>query len=404
MSACVLVWDSGQGGSLADGEVQLAEVLERAGHQVVRVNRGAAFGPLVGELVAGVFTHTRWPDAIVVDAVAGRLFWSPFAITRIARLLSRPAIVVLRDEGLPAFADRHPRRVASTLQLATSVVSASRSLRQFFETSGQPVAEVSCRADDLPVVEDGGDALQSWHTTLTRCGVTRPASLENGCGPLAQSDLARVVDIHRAAFPDSAITQLGDAVIHRYYAWQFIGPHPAPVAIGVWRDGRIVGFLFGGRRQRAVVGFVRRYVGAIALGAMRHPGAVRRLAAPKVMAVAKLLAHGGAAGPTQPAPRAAPPDPDEMPAPTDLGPSFGVLSVAVAAEAQGTGAAQQLLLAAEAAAADDGLMRMHLTVQTENGRAIAFYEKLGWKRQPDADGWHGAMTKSIALLDAHVEA
>jgi len=385
------------GAGVPDETALLADALERAGYQISRSSAGAPAGPSVVQQVATVLSLGRWADAIVVEAQSGGAMWTPFVVARIARLFSRPAIVMLCGEDLAAYADRHPRRTSSTLQLATCVASASRSLRQHFEESGQVVTEVPSAAfggGADPSVDD--DVLVSWDSTLTRCGVTRIAPPANGCGPLASSDLSEVIDIHRASFPDSAITQLGDAVIRRYYAWQFIGPHPAPVAIGVWADGRLVGFLFGGRRQRAVVGFVHRYVGAIALGAVRHPGAVRRLAAPKVVAVVKLLARGRAGHPSGSAAGAVAP----VPAPSAGGPSFGVLSVAVAAAARGTGAAQQLMHAAELAASADGLSRMHLTVQTENGRAVAFYEKLGWERKPDADGWHGAMTKSIAPVGA----
>jgi GNAT superfamily N-acetyltransferase len=51
--------------------------------------------------------------------------------------------------------------------------------------------------------------------------------------------------------------------------------------------------------------------------------------------------------------------------------------------------------AAELASAR-GFARMHLTVQTENHRAIRFYEKLGWDRVADGDAWEGAMAMSIA--------
>jgi ribosomal protein S18 acetylase RimI-like enzyme len=347
--------------------------------------------------LAHAVKRARWADVMVVDACSGRPFWMPFLVVRIGRLLSRPTIVALGDDGLPAFARSHPRRTGSTIRMATRVVASSGVLRAHFDHAGRPVDEVpDVRVDGA---EQPDEDLRAWEAALSRCGAPRDLPPASGCGPLGLVDIDAVIDIHRAAFPDSAITQLGDAVIRRYYAWQFVGPHPAPVALGVWHDGRLVGFLFGGRRHRAVVGFVHRYVGAIALGALCHPGAVRQLAVPKVMAVARLLVRGTGTPVVGPATAAPPvvdsPAPDRESVSPEAGPSFGVLSVAVSADARGTGAAAMLMAGAEQAAGLDGLTRMHLTVQTENGRAIAFYEKLGWVRKPEPDGWHGAMTKSI---------
>jgi ribosomal protein S18 acetylase RimI-like enzyme len=48
--------------------------------------------------------------------------------------------------------------------------------------------------------------------------------------------------------------------------------------------------------------------------------------------------------------------------------------------AQGTGAAAKLILAGEARIKAAGHSVAHLDVIPENGRAIAFYEKMGWQR------------------------
>lgn len=374
----------------------LPAALVDAGYVVAGDRHDRTGSGFVGEL-AHAATRGRWADVMVVDACAGPQFWMPVLVVRIGRLLSRPTILALADDGLPGFARSHPRRTGSTIRMATRVVAGSSVLREHFHHAGRPVDEVPDHRGNGAAQPD--EALRGWKMALSRCGAPGDLPPASGCGPLGLADIDAVIDIHRAAFPDSAITQLGDAVIRRYYAWQFVGPHPAPVALGVWHDDRLVGFLFGGRRHRAVVGFVHRYAGAIALGAVCHPGAVRQLAAPKVLAVARLLARGGGAPGTGPAPAAPPvadpPMTDQETVSHDTGPSFGVLSVAVSADAQGTGAAAMLMAGAEQAAGVDGLTRMHLTVQTGNGRAIAFYEKLGWVRKLEADGWHGAMTKSI---------
>jgi ribosomal protein S18 acetylase RimI-like enzyme len=76
-------------------------------------------------------------------------------------------------------------------------------------------------------------------------------------------------------------------------------------------------------------------------------------------------------------------------------PSFGVLSLAVSAAARGTGAAAELMAAAETEAAGLGFRQMHLTVDPRSGRAVAFYEKQGWERVPAGVEWTGLMVKSL---------
>lgn len=45
--------------------------------------------------------------------------------------------------------------------------------------------------------------------------------------PLSAPDLGQAVQIHRAAFPDSALTKLGAEAVCRYYLWLLTGPHDA---------------------------------------------------------------------------------------------------------------------------------------------------------------------------------
>ncbi|CAG0992531.1 hypothetical protein ANRL4_02561 [Anaerolineae bacterium] len=52
---------------------------------------------------------------------------------------------------------------------------------------------------------------------------------------LTTSVLPFVVQIHRAAFPDSALTKLGAEAVRRYYLWLMTGPHDA-VNVG-WQLG-----------------------------------------------------------------------------------------------------------------------------------------------------------------------
>ncbi len=284
-----------------------------------------------------------------------------------------------------------PDRGPDVLATAIADLLSDASLRHRLVKAGREVA-----AKFAPSAVVAG-----WRAMLESVGVpTAPAPLE-GCAPLRVLDLRDVTRIHCEAFPESALTRFGSSVVRRYYLWQFTGPHPVPAALGCWSEGELVGYLFGGHRRGAVSGFVRRYAIAIAFAVIRRPGSVRQLALPKVRAVARgvvrkpisvpvstAAADGGHGGSG---------DVEEMPERSDeYGASFGVLAIAVSGAAQGTGAGACLMASAAELASARGFARMHLTVQTENHRAIRFYEKLGWDRVADGDAWEGAMAMSIA--------
>jgi len=145
----------------------------------------------------------------------------------------------------------------------------------------------------------------------------------------------------------------------------------------------------GGTRREAVTGFVRTSPGTLALGALTHPLFVRRIAASKLRAVVGTLRSNRRRAPQ---PGAAAPTGDAGRAPA--GASFGILSIAVAPSHQGTGAASELLAAAEADARHSGFAAMNLTVDVDNHRAIRFYEKHGWRRD-GTDAWAGRMVKVL---------
>lgn len=241
------------------------------------------------------------------------------------------------------------------------------------------------------------EVVSSWRTVLERVGVRASGRRRSGCGPLAASDLDQVTSIHCAAFPESATTQLGRRVVNRYYQWQFIGPHPDPIGIGVWSEGELVGFLFGGTRRGAVSGFARSSLGTLAVGAITHPSALRRLAAPKVLPVVRaMLGRPQPARPIRATVSSASDSPPHNNPVAILSPSFGVLAIAVSPGVRGSGAAVELMEAAEALAAKSGYAGMHLTVDTANARARAFYRKLGWVEASAGEGESLLMVRSLA--------
>lgn len=283
----------------------------------------------------------------------------------------RAAALIARHHAIPLIA-------VETTDGAAAAAQRSRLTRVF--TARVISRVVPCSAS--PMLTPG---------MLVELGIGEPGATD-GIGPLTLADLGAVVRIHQAAFPDSAMTHLGPRVVERYYRWQFIGDHPAPFATGFRRDGVLVGYLFGGLRRDAVSGYARRFLPTIVWGALTHPGGVRRLAGPKVGQVVRLMFRrrpavsvgqsvsgwvvANAAGSAKP--------------------SFGVLSIAVAPAAQGSGAATALVAAAEARARDLGLDQLHLTVDPGNARAVRFYEREGWERVADSGAsWAGRMRRSL---------
>ena len=228
-------------------------------------------------------------------------------------------------------------------------------------------------------------------TLLEAIGSAPQMATADGIGPLVLRDLDAVVRVHRSAFPNSAMTLLGPRVVERYYRWQFVGDHPHPFAEGAWRQGELVGFVFGGVRHDAVTGFIRRFLPDIARGALTHPAGMRQLTGPKVVPVLRLFLQRGLRGLRPGAPAVVPSRPNASP----VGHSFGILSIAVAPEAQGSSAAAALMVRAEAEAVALDLHEMELTVNVDNARAIRFYERLGWRRVVDGEGWKGRMTRDL---------
>jgi ribosomal protein S18 acetylase RimI-like enzyme len=199
--------------------------------------------------------------------------------------------------------------------------------------------------------------------------------------PLARADLPAVVAIHKKAFPDSAITAFGDEAIRRYYLWLLEGPHDAALT-GAWTGGTLAGFCAAGVFRGAMNGFLRENRRYLALRIATHPRLwLSPLVRDRLKTALQITLRFSR---LRPAPANAP------------APSFGVLSIATDPDIR-AGAGRALMHEAEARARTRGHASMVLTVHPENSHAIAFYERLAWVRQPDADGaWRGAMTKRLS--------
>lgn len=198
--------------------------------------------------------------------------------------------------------------------------------------------------------------------------------------PLSPADLPSVADIHLAAFPAAAISRMGREAARRFYESLLRGPHDAVGFGAVDENDQLVGYCFAGVWEHAEEFYLRQnvlyLVGRVALRPwlLLHPYFVNRvwLALRLLVPVVPLrntyaLLHEDGAD------------------------RFGIQSVAVHPDAQGRGAAKELLQASAEVARQRGFRTMELSVHVDNAQAIAVYERLGWQRILTRGRWHGFM-------------
>lgn len=206
---------------------------------------------------------------------------------------------------------------------------------------------------------------------------------------LTPEQLPDLVRIHVAAFPESALTRLGQDAVRCYYLWQFEGPHQAAY-LGAWVDDVAAGFCIGGVFQGALSGFLARYRWRLAWRLVVQPWlwanaevrsavglAVRRLLARLLPTPAKTSTPAGTSGESR-------------------APAFGILALAVLPEYRRHRLGSRLMRELEEEAGRRGFQEMILTVNPRNTPAVAFYDRLGWERVGAGNLWKGSMRKSLA--------
>ncbi|WP_322506762.1 GNAT family N-acetyltransferase [Anaerolinea sp.] len=197
---------------------------------------------------------------------------------------------------------------------------------------------------------------------------------------LEREHLSRVAQIHIRAFQDRALSSLGEEAVRRYYEWQLTGPHDA-IAIGAFEEGNLLGFCFAGVFRGALSGFLRKNRGFLFTRLILRPWLLMNpLIRERVAQTLKILRK-----PSRPVSV-------HNPVPQR---SFGILAIAVDPTVQRKGVGQILMEESERVALERGFPQMHLTVATDNHKAVAFYEKLGWKKMLDDGKWEGRMIKEL---------
>lgn len=200
-------------------------------------------------------------------------------------------------------------------------------------------------------------------------------------------DLSEVARLHRQAFPNSILSELGEEAVRRNYRWQIEGPHDLTAIVAV--DGSTTcGFLFGGVFRGSTIGFVKSQRWFLARRVVARPRVLmRRVGWSRVMLGLRLLVRRSTSN--------QPEDPSAVPRR-----SLGVLAIAVDPATQGRGIGRALMAEATNRAVKQGFESMHLTVHPTNLTAVNFYRGLGWVAIPEADDtWHGRMRIDLTQRD-----
>ena len=205
---------------------------------------------------------------------------------------------------------------------------------------------------------------------------------------LTPADVGSIARVHCAAFTDSGITALGEAMSERYYHWQLQQSVMATI-IGAERQGQLVGFCLVAESFGSMIEFVRTHALAVAAQLIRRPWAAWHFRSQIAAALPSVARRRRSANSAVTANRPAAPKRPEL----------WIHAIAVDPSQQRLGIGGRLMREAEAFAAQQGYDHMLLAVVTTNQAAISLYEAAGWCRVPNDASWRGRMRKSLAKLD-----
>lgn len=204
-------------------------------------------------------------------------------------------------------------------------------------------------------------------------------NIDNSFQLLSVNDCAKVAQIHIRAFPDSSLTKLGIEAVRRYYVSQMDEDNDC-LAIGAFQNNSMIGFVYAGIFHGVLTGFLRNNRWYLFSRVLTHPWLVLN---PMFRDAIKLALRKLQ-------------QKEHPPAPVIISrQNFVILSIAVDPEMQQKGIGQALLDYAENEAAKRGFMRMVLTVNPVNAKAIRFYEKNKWVKTSFQSGKNIEMTKQL---------
>lgn len=124
-----------QGEVLADHFARSGFVVRETSAALHPVRRGVEIG-------SDLLRWGRQVDVLLVSLYSGRSFLYTDLATRLARIVRRPAVLVLHAANLPAFTQRHPRWVSRVLERAARIVAPSAYFRRWSHDRGWDAVEI----------------------------------------------------------------------------------------------------------------------------------------------------------------------------------------------------------------------------------------------------------------------
>lgn len=202
---------------------------------------------------------------------------------------------------------------------------------------------------------------------------------------MSNDDLIKVAKVHIRAFPKSFLSKLGTGAVKRYYDWQMNGPH-SHYSIVAEVDGQVVGFCVGGISRGAMIGFLKKYKFYLAAKLLsKFYLLLNKNLLSKFLGALKIFFKKMFFA-------------EENKIEKRTSDTYGILAICVLPEMQGAGVAKELMVESENKAKEKGFLGMHLTVESNNTRAIRFYEKLGYFKVLEKSNEHSVfMQKELNI-------
>ena len=207
-------------------------------------------------------------------------------------------------------------------------------------------------------------------------------SADHSINPLTRSDIHAVARIHMKAFDDSALTHLGLEPVMKYYHYLLTFQNKN-FNIGCFdHNNSLLGFCFSGMYSGSLSGFLNQNRSFLRNWIMLHPWKIfNPLILNRIKIALRIYSKPFVARNNIP--------------PSQIT-SFGILSIAVDPDSQGSGFGKIIMEAVEQQARDSGVLHLHLTVHQNNMKAVQFYEKCGWQKVINNIGeWDGRMAKQL---------
>jgi ribosomal protein S18 acetylase RimI-like enzyme len=204
--------------------------------------------------------------------------------------------------------------------------------------------------------------------------------------PIDNTCIDQIVVIHLRAFHESTLSLFGRDVLVKWYKWHFSAPNEC-YGFGAFEGDCLKGFCLAGIFRDAEVFFFRENFIYMLYQALIHPRLIINKQTINRLKQIFQAFKGRLVIGTKKAEKVTRPRSEK----------FGILSIAVDPNSQGSGIGSLLMNEVELLAKQKDISSIRLTVDPANKTAVRFYEKQGWQKvYYDSDKpWQGYMMKDL---------